>query len=89
MRQPYAAEGAYRFMAGLHTPPRMPSIKVFRFRYFNRASQRVEISNDQATEEAIREIGAEIIPGSDTEVDIGLVGQPSGFVMKHPLGREG
>jgi hypothetical protein len=87
MRQPERAVGAYRIMAGLHTLPCMPRIKVFRFRYFNRASQRVETSSDQATEEAIREIGAELIPDSGTEVDTGRVGQPSGFVMRNPPSR--
>jgi hypothetical protein len=59
----------------------MPRVLVYRFRFFNRSTQRYEESEDYATPRAIREIGAEMIGESALEVDAGKVSSPSGYLI--------
>jgi hypothetical protein len=47
----------------------VPKIRVFRFRYFDRNSGRIEESPDYATEKAIAEIGADKVDDTAREVD--------------------
>jgi hypothetical protein len=47
-------------------------VKVYRFQYVQRGTQ-LE-SKDYATEKAIREMGATLIPETEQEVDDGRVG---------------
>ena len=48
-------------------------IRVYRFRYFNRAKKAFELSEDYATEKAIDQMGAEPVYALMAEVDLGQI----------------
>ena len=45
-----------------------PLVRVYRFRYFDRALRAERISSDLATEESIKSMGASIL--RDTEIEV-------------------
>ena len=59
----------------------MHKTTVFRFRYFDRSTGRMELADDWATPEAIADIGGIIEPGSAIEVDISQVSTTSGLLI--------
>jgi hypothetical protein len=59
----------------------MPTRKVFRFRYLDRATGTYRVSDDYATARAIAEIGAELLEDTVRVVDSGKVSS-SGLLMR-------
>ena len=61
--------------------PSMAKITVYQFEYFDRSEGRRKVSEDYATEKAIREIGAVLLPETAIEVDQSQVGVHSGYLI--------
>jgi hypothetical protein len=63
----------------------MPLVTVYRFKYFDRDAKAFKDAEDLATPDAIREMGAILLPGSATAVDRSLVSR-RGILVKPKRG---
>ena len=61
----------------------MGKIKVYRFRYYDRNSEQLRDSGDYATASAIGEIGADVLPDTEKEVEDRWVSM-AGILMQNP-----
>lgn len=65
----------------------MPVVMVYRFKYFDRESKAFKDADDFATADAIREMGAIILPDTGTVVDRSRVSRRGLVVPPEPPAR--
>jgi hypothetical protein len=51
----------------------MKKVRVYRYRIYNAGTDETRTSTRMATKEKIKEIGCELIPGSDRKIDAALL----------------